>query len=117
MPPPFTRPLQLKIKEDEIAGLRQHVAQLQGIRLKTEVNLASQEALILSLQLRQEVEKEAKFRTVHVLAERSKALAECSRQQQQLEEGLSICRRDQGVLEQVKQGGNTGTGRGQKQHF
>ena len=43
-------------------GLKRQLAQLQGIRLRTEANLASQEALILALQLRQESEREAKYR-------------------------------------------------------
>ena len=59
---PITPPSQLKIKEEEIMGLKRQLAQLQGIRLRTEANLASQEALILALQLRQEAEREAKYR-------------------------------------------------------
>ena len=96
---------QLSMKEEEIDSLRRQLVQLQGTRIKTEVNMAAQESLIKALQQRQEAEKAAKYKAMYALAERSKNLEECSKQQQQLEEGLVMCKRDLGALRQAAKGG------------
>ena len=97
-------PSQLLRKEEEVEGLKQQLQHLQGTRMKTEINMAAQESLIKALQQRQETEKAAKYRAMYALAERSRNLDECSKQQQQLEEGLVMCRRDLGALEQAGRG-------------
>ena len=97
------------MKDEEIDALKRQLVQLQGTRLKTEVNMAAQESLIKALQQRQEAEKAAKYKAMYALAARSRNLDECQKQQQQLEEGLVLCRRDLGALKQAAlQGGSEG---------
>ncbi len=91
---------QLQMKDEEIEGLKKRLIEVQGTRLKTEVNMASQESLIKALQQRQEVEKAAKYKAMYAVAERSKSLDECSKQSLLLQEGLAMCHRDLDALQQ-----------------
>lgn len=88
------------MKNAEIEGLKTQLFHLQGTRLKTEVNMASQESLIMALQQRQDFEKGERYKAVHALKERSKDLDECSRQQRKLDEGLHMCERDLAAFQQ-----------------
>ncbi|GAX79921.1 hypothetical protein CEUSTIGMA_g7361.t1 [Chlamydomonas eustigma] len=90
--------MELALKEEEIDTLKQRLISVQSTRLKTEVNMASQESLIKALQQRQEVEKAAKYKAMYAVAERTRSLEECSSQQQKLEQGLTMCQRDLDAL-------------------
>jgi len=88
------------MKDAEIQSLKTQLFHLQGTRLKTEVNMASQESLIMALQQRLEFEREERYKTVHALKERSTDLDESSKHQRKLIEGLNSCERDLDVLKQ-----------------
>ncbi|GAX83077.1 hypothetical protein CEUSTIGMA_g10503.t1 [Chlamydomonas eustigma] len=95
--------VQIAQKEEQIESLKRRLIEVQSTRLKTEVNMASQESVIKALQQRQEVEKAAKYKAMYAVAERTRSLEECTNQQQQLEQGLAVCQSDLVALRHASQ--------------
>ena len=97
----MTRPqrleVQLNLKDKEINRLREQLTRLTSTTRMAETNMAAQESMIMSLQLRQETEKAAKLKAMMALSERTKNLEACSTEKKKLESDLDGCHSERGL--------------------
>jgi chromosome segregation ATPase len=89
--------VQINLKDREINTLREQLTRLTSATRMAETNMVAQEAMIKSLQLKQETEKAAKLKAMVALSERAKNLEACSTERKKLEEDLDGCKHERGL--------------------